>query len=520
LIPLCGFTTKEGLETDPYLLGNTLRDELVKKNPQIDSDKIAMGFDTKLQSGKYYYNPTLQFSYYCESARKGKARLVLVESHQGGNLVQARLVISTQLSSQYVEVTAPSELTRLSELFERFKVSDKNLAGRFTAFIKSLENSECIDDLDLTAEQERAQKADYFINNRTIISEFKSLETDTSSKLKTILEPHRNRPEWPVFFGPQDLQTVLAYLPDGKEINAQIVNALTDSIERIIEKANRQIRVTKEKFGLPDAAGLLVIFNDAVESFSPDVVAYRVKKTLRKRTGSGDVRFPEVTVVLVINGGHYSQLTPTLKGHPILVMPSGLPDPNGIEAFASSLLPNWSSFEGVSLVKMETEAFPKLSFESVQRKKKEKQRPLTVEEYWRAQYRRSPYLRKLSKEDLLHHGGKLLEDIGPRFLKGAPQTPKDYLMDLMARFTHFLEEANFRAIDMRELEMDGFTERLQIFQNQPQQDKTHRVSDSRAKQKRVSRAYKNKVGRGAPCPCQSGKTYSRCHGGKSPSPDM
>lgn len=30
--------------------------------------------------------------------------------------------------------------------------------------------------------------------------------------------------------------------------------------------------------------------------------------------------------------------------------------------------------------------------------------------------------------------------------------------------------------------------------------------------KKPSKAYKNKIGRGAPCPCQSGKTYSRCHG--------
>lgn len=515
LIALCGFVTKEGLGTDHYLLGSTLKDDLVKKNPEIDAGRIGIGFDTKLQSGKYYYNPTLQFSYYCESARKGTARLVLIESYQGGNLLQARVMVSTQLSPQYVEVTAPSELARLSELYEKFKVSDKNLEGRFTAFIKGLEGAECIDELELTREQERAQKADYFINNRTIVSEFKSLETDTSAKLNAILEPHRNRPEWPVFFGPQDLQTILAYLPDRQEINAKIVNALTDSIEAIIEKANRQIRATKEKFGLPDAGGLLVIFNEAVESFSPDVVAYRIKKTLRKKTRTREVRFPEITVVLVINAGHYSKLTPTLQGNPILVMPSGLPDPNGIEAFASSLLPKWCAFEGVPLVRIETEMFPKLSFERISRKKEEKPKPLTPDEYWRGEYRHSPYLRDLTKKDLLHYGGKLLEDIGPRFLKDAPQTPKDYLSDLMARFTHFLEEANFRAIDMRELELEGFKERLESFHTHHQQGgSTHRPPESKAKQKRVSRANKNKVGRGAPCPCQSGKLHRRCCGRK------
>ena len=32
------------------------------------------------------------------------------------------------------------------------------------------------------------------------------------------------------------------------------------------------------------------------------------------------------------------------------------------------------------------------------------------------------------------------------------------------------------------------------------------------KKKRQSKAYKNKIGRGARCPCNSGKTYARCHG--------
>jgi hypothetical protein len=32
------------------------------------------------------------------------------------------------------------------------------------------------------------------------------------------------------------------------------------------------------------------------------------------------------------------------------------------------------------------------------------------------------------------------------------------------------------------------------------------------KSKQSSKAHKNKIGRGAPCPCKSGKTYSRCHG--------
>lgn len=44
------------------------------------------------------------------------------------------------------------------------------------------------------------------------------------------------------------------------------------------------------------------------------------------------------------------------------------------------------------------------------------------------------------------------------------------------------------------------------------QDIRGKAGPSRGRAKRQLRTYKNKIGRGAPCPCQSGKTYSRCCG--------
>lgn len=65
---------KQDLGKDRYLLGKTLQTELAKRNPDIDNSQLESGFATKLRFGKYYYNPKLQFSYYCESARKGIAK--------------------------------------------------------------------------------------------------------------------------------------------------------------------------------------------------------------------------------------------------------------------------------------------------------------------------------------------------------------------------------------------------------------------------------------------------------------
>jgi uncharacterized protein YjiS (DUF1127 family) len=515
LAPVAEFINKQDLGRDHYLLGNTLEEELEKKNPDADPHGIEGGFDTTLRFGRYYYNPRLQFSYYCESAKRGIAKLVLVESYQGEQLLQARVELNTTSASQFVEITNPEEVARLAKLYEAFTISDRNLEGRFTAFAKTLGGSECIDDLDLTDDQQKAKKADFFFNNREIISEFKSHQTDTSDKIEKILAPYRNTPEWPHLYGNQELHKILAFLPNGKDVNAQIFIAITDSIEGLIESANRQIRETKESFGLSESGGLLVIFNENIAVFTPDVVAHRVRKTLGKKTKTGERRYPHVTVVLVINTGHYTQLTPDLKGMPILTIPSGLEDQKKVEDFTSSLLPKWAAFDRQPFFKMKTEDFPKMKFDRFQ-KPAETPKQIKRYDHWRLQYRRNRYLQSLSDRDLLAYGRRLFKDIGPRFLKGAPKTPHNYMSSLMERFTHFLEETGIRAIDLRQLfpEPTAEKERLEaLYEGYNNQNPGYRAV-TRAKQRRQSKEYKNKIGRGAPCPCGNGKTYSRCHGRK------
>lgn len=514
LLSACDLNRKEGLGEDPYLLGSVLKEELAKRNPSADATKIEDGFDTKLKAGKYYYNPRFRFSYYCEAVKRSKATIVLVESYQMGRLVQARAELSTDLSSQFVEITDKDERDRLVRMYETFAVSDKNLEGRFKVFAKSLEGAECIDDLPLTPEQKRANKADYFFNNRKIISEFKALQTDTSDKIEAILAPYRETPEWPLFFGAQEIQKILQYLPEREKINERIINAVTESIEGIVEKANRQIRMTKATFNLPDAGGLLVIFNDLVDIFSPEIVAYRVRKSLNKRTPAGELRFPHVSDVLIINGAHYAQLNPTLQGVPILTMPNDVPEAGMVEEFVSSLIQKWGAFDRMPLINIDSQKAPAFEFKKFSDDAKERSGPITVHDFWRREYRKRPYLRPLGKEDLFRHGRQVFEELTPCFLKGVTRPPRERMDYLMARFTHFLEEIHVRGIDMREWtpSLDGFKEKIdQMYPRNLSKD-GRQPERTRTKQKSQSKSHKNKIGRGAPCPCQSGKAYSRCCG--------
>jgi hypothetical protein len=376
----------------------------------------------------------------------------------------------------------------------------QTLEERFIRFAKGLRGAEFIDDLDLTREQQEAQKADFFFQNRTIIGELKSLKTSTEGKIEAVLEPYRDTPEWPHFYGEQEVHKVTKFLPNGDELNRKIFNAVTDSIEGLIEKANRQIRTTKETFNLPSAGGLLIILNDIVDILTPDVLVQRARRALQKRTQAGERRFPHVTYVWSINAAHYVELRPGLKAMPLLILPSGLPDPNGIEAFLRSLGPKWAAFDGAPFIRGDADTFGKFRFNKFSDDLKRRQ-PMPRHEVWRLRYRENPYLRPLSKDELFEFGLRALSKSGKIMSVRAKRKPTPQMMDEAgSEFTHFIEEMNFRAIDMRE-----FSDA-----NLPRLDNSFRV---RTKEKKTpSKSHKNKIGRGAPCPCQSGKKYNKCCG--------
>lgn len=483
IIPQAVVRDMEAVSEDRYgVTRKSLQEEMLRRNAGADPSKIGEGFDTVLRPTKYYYNPQLQFSYYCESVTKGEARVVLVESFQNGNLMQARFTISRAQYSQYVEVTNSKEIDRLRKLYDNFAVSDKNLEERFKIFLRGLPGTESIDELSLTREQEEAQRADYFLANRSIIGELKALYEDTTSKMEAILAPYRETPEWPIFFGEQELEGVLQHLPDRDRIRATIFHAITRSIEAVVEKANRQIRETKRTFDLPEAGGLLIIVNDAVDILAPDVVMYRISRALNKRR-NGNLRYENISAVMLIGGAHYTQLKPDLKGIPILIIPNAVPQAAQVETFISELNRKWAAFEGAPFIPIPVEDVTKLTFRASNVDAREATQPLTRQRYWSLLYKRNPYLRSLSEDELLEFGGKALEEVAARMLKGVPKTPFEQMESKFIRWSNFLDEVDHRGTDMRKLvaKTGGLAERMETLYQRYQDEnnsKAHKTQSA------------------------------------------
>lgn len=331
-------------------------------------------------------------------------------------------------------------------------MTDKeSLEKRFFTFVKSIDDAESIDDLSLTSEQKKTKKGDFFFKNRSVVCEIKSLKKDTSPKVDHILAPFRNCPEWPMFYGEWKIAKVLEHLPDGEQIGQKIIEEVSSAVSNGLRDANRQIRETKKSFHLPNAEGLLVLLNDAVEVLSPHVIVGQIQRQLKKRTTYGEPRFTEIAVVWVVDETHSTFLSQKLRGKPlIMVINDYIKSSGATEDLVSTLFQEWAVFERITLIDRKDVPMQNISF-APNSALRPSDRPMKRYELWQKQYVASPYLRNMSQEELLDYGEQILRNFNRTFVRNSPNKPTMSKEEIAVRWTHLLEEINFRGIDMRKL---------------------------------------------------------------------
>jgi len=236
-----------------------------------------------------------------------------------------------------------------------------SLEHRLLAFLRLWPAAEAIDDLPIPSTGPK--RADFLLAGRAVVVEVKSLSADPSHKVESTLEPHRDRPQFPLFYGEVAVAKVVAHLPDGDQIMKQLAQRLTRSVERAFRDADKQIASTKAIFGIPEADGVLLLVNEGVEVLSPEVIAWQLTQMLQKRGSDSQVRYPNVSLIWVLSEAHRLdhpagigvQLLPAL-----LMASEDRPPTACTEALVDALQPAWAAFNKLPLVHLgngEADAF-------------------------------------------------------------------------------------------------------------------------------------------------------------------
>jgi hypothetical protein len=141
--------------------------------------------------------------------------------------------------------------------------------------------------------------ADYLFSNYGVIAEFKTLLQDstaeTNAKVTKIVQDWCKENNQLPPGAHEDGQFILRVRDMPLAISDRWVKILLDSVERLVKAANKQIRDTKVREGLPDAKDVIIIGNPKNKYFN-DANSYKrlIVETLRKRDRDGNLRFPHV----------------------------------------------------------------------------------------------------------------------------------------------------------------------------------------------------------------------------------
>jgi hypothetical protein len=332
--------------------------------------------------------------------------------------------------------------------------SRPSLEERFKAFLGQLDGAESIDDTLSDAELAHGKRADFLLDDRRIVLEMKSLEADPEYKIEQRLAPHRTRPEFPAFYWNADLNEILPYLSDGEDVQRGIFHAVTRSVQGALEKADDQIEATKKALGLVNSCGVAAILNEWIGILAPELVAAKASQILLK-TRDGGARYKHIAYVWIVSESHRVATKEGLEYLPLILMEGPAADDHADAGeYLDGLQAKWAKFEKMPFFSLgHRKNFDGLTFENRKMEHAETEnRPLVRHEVWRRAYRTHPYLRSLSEEDFLEHAVRILTAMTPHFLVGGQKLPKATVAEFMEGWTHILEEAEHRRLDMKKLQ--------------------------------------------------------------------
>lgn len=312
--------------------------------------------------------------------------------------------------------------------------------------MSTLPSIEVIDNIELSKDKRKNEKADYFGLGRKIIFEQKSLETDQTEKVQNKIDSYQDEDFFPLYYGERDISKIITYFPDEEKTKLEILTLITKQIEGVLSKANSQISSTENIFNLHDSTGILILLNDTVKILSPNIIAKRIVDRIREKKKTEDYRFNRIQYIIFISETH------TYKGIPVLLRIEGPTTPDNdvnINEYLDYLVFSWGQYNGGEVAHCNAEQFNNTEF--VEKKEKPKSKTKTRSDARIEWYNKVRYLKHLTDTQVLEHGEKIIDTISTYMMKGGPHLPIEQLGELFLQFGDFIEESNIRGLDLKEM---------------------------------------------------------------------
>lgn len=314
----------------------------------------------------------------------------------------------------------------------------KPLTPRFTQFLCERLGGIPLDDIQAPNER----RTDYACLRGLLAVEVKTLEDDASERLSHVTDELSKREDWPVFYGTWPIGSVIGNLQDPEPVKRKVAERISTAIVRHLKKANKQLAAHSTTFPRRNLVRLVAFLNEDHKVYDPAMFAYLIQHELA-RLENDQPKYANIDAVLYLSERHAMEISGNVT-FPLIII-SGRPIDGA--AWKHDVLDfvaaKWSGWTGARHFVSEAETVR--SFETIEHIPERMRR----QELWQLQYRRNPYMRTWSSDQLRDRWDDLIVRSLFTFLKDPPlRLPKEVTARDMEHFTHLLEEIAHRGLPM------------------------------------------------------------------------
>lgn len=330
---------------------------------------------------------------------------------------------------------------RMSVRIER-RGEVKPLTPRFMRFMREALGGLSLDDLQAPNQM----RADFACLRGLLAVEVKSLEEDASARLSNLTEELEEREDWPLFYGAWPFDSVIANLKDPDPVKRRVAERIGRAIVNHLKKANDQLAAHATAFPRANLVRLVVLINEDHEVYDPAMAVYVIQRVLTRLDGER-LKYESIDAVMFLSERHATRIGDDVA-FPIVTV-TGRPVEEAIwkGEVLDFMASKWSGWTGARHISIETESAASVinSFTTIEHIPDQMRR----QDKWHLEYRRNPYMRSWSYEQIRDHWDEVNIVGMLAFIKDAPVKPsKDEIARFLERFTHLMDEIAHRGLPM------------------------------------------------------------------------
>ncbi|MBX3562612.1 MAG: hypothetical protein KF780_12475 [Sphingomonas sp.] len=289
-----------------------------------------------------------------------------------------------------------------------------------------------------------AMRIDYSCMRGLLAVELKTFEEPGTERLDNLADQLRARDDWPMFLGSAPMQSFIKNMDDPEGVQRRVLDRIGRGIINHLKKANRQLEAHRRGFPRRNMVRLLLLVNEDHEIYDPHTVSYILWHAVRRRDGDRAL-YEHVDGIMFLTQRHATVRSGKLTYPIVTIEGMGCHDHPWKGDVLDLVARRWATRNGYD----EVESGSVEEFTTIDHIPEVAPR----HERWRTEYKRRPYLSRLSKEELRDRFDEVAVLSALSMLKNSPlRLTQEQGLSVIRQFGDFMQELGDRGIPITEFQ--------------------------------------------------------------------